>query len=75
MSADIVSLPSASPSYYTIRKEGQFWTLQIVTPNRVGTLRTTVARFADREGAIASGRKTASELRLPFKSGRARDAS
>jgi len=71
MSATVTRLPTAAPSYYTVRKAGRAWAVEIVTPCPIKALRTAIARFADRGEAIAYGEKRAAELGRPFRIGRA----
>jgi hypothetical protein len=66
-----ISLRTACSSYYAIRKAGQRWAVQIVTPCGVEPLRTTVATFVDGDGAIAYAEKVAAEMRRPFHMGEA----
>jgi hypothetical protein len=69
MTATITRLPTASPSFYTVRKVGRWWAVQIVTPAGMKPLRTTIATCADREEAIAYGQKRAAEMKRPFQTG------
>lgn len=63
---DVTKLPTASPSYYTIRKVKGGWAVQLVTP----PLRTSIAMSGDRDQAIAYGQDAAARTHRPFKLGR-----
>lgn len=68
MSAQIVKHPNAARSYYTVRKAGRFWAVVLVTPIGTGrSLRTAIARSADREAAMAYGAEIAALVERPFK--------
>lgn len=66
--SNVIRLPTASTSYFTIRKTARGWAVQIVTPiEGLRPLRTTLAVYADRDGAIAYGRNHAALIHRPFK--------
>lgn len=67
----VTRLPTASPCFYTVRKVGKIWAVQIVTPSPMVTLRTTIVRFSEQADAIAYGERAAAAAHRPFKSGRA----
>ncbi len=67
MSATVTRLPTAAPSYFTVNKAGSWWAVQLITPTPFNALRTTVARFTDREEAMAFGRERAAAMHRPFK--------
>jgi hypothetical protein len=69
MTATVTKIPSASPSYYTVRKHGRKWGVQIVTPSPFSDLRTTVATTPDRDEAIRYGIEQAAAVHRPFKMG------
>jgi hypothetical protein len=70
MSATITRLPTASPSYFTVRKVGSAWAVQLVTPTPGKPLRTTLTTCSDRDTAIAYGRDRAAAMHRPFQIGR-----
>lgn len=67
MMADIVKLPTAATSYYTVQKWGAEWAVVLVTPAESKKLRTTVCRTADRELATSLGKAAAHRALRPFK--------
>lgn len=67
MSGTVTRLPSAATSYYTVRKSGKGWAVDLVTPAPVRALRTTLRVYHDRESAEADARATAARMLRPFK--------
>lgn len=65
----ITGLPTAATSYYTIRKSGQWWVVELVTPSPVRSLRTKLRSFSDRAAAEADARETAARVKRPFRIG------
>ncbi|UUP19533.1 hypothetical protein [Nitratireductor thuwali] len=65
----ITRLPTAANSYYTVRKSGRHWAVELVTPAPVHALRTKLRLFSDREAAEADARTTAAQMMRPFKIG------
>ncbi len=67
MSANVIRLPTAAPSFYTVRRARGAWIVEIVTPSRPQALRTAVASSSDRETAVTYGRKAAEQTGRGFK--------
>ncbi len=67
MSAQVITLPTANPSFYTVRKFGRDYHVQLVTPAPFKALRTSIARYSDKAEAIAHARDAAQRTRLAFK--------
>lgn len=68
MMADIVKLPTAPASYYTIRRSGRFfWNVVLVTPCEPKPIITKLRRWTDREAAFADAAATANLAKRPFK--------
>jgi len=65
--SNIVKLPSAATSYYTVSKAGRHFIVVLVTPCPGKSLRTRLYRFTDREAAIQHGKDTAARVHRPFK--------
>lgn len=68
--SNITKLPTAAPSYYTVRKAGQNFDVSLVTPCGSKLLVTRLRRWADRDRAIEDAIITAVVMQRPFKEGR-----
>lgn len=72
MPENIISLPTAAVSYYTVNKRGKAWAVVLVTPiEGMKPIKTALYASVDREMAIAHGRHVASRMQRPFKEIRA----
>lgn len=65
--SSVIKLPTAATSYFTVRKAGRFFDVVLVTPGAGKSLKTSLARFADRDAAIHHGKDSAALQRRPFK--------
>jgi len=65
--SNITKLPTAATSYYTVRKDGRFFDIVLVTPSPGMKLRTRLYRFTDRTFAIEQGKAIAAKAQRPFK--------
>lgn len=65
--ATVTRIPSCASSYYTVRKQGRLWVIQLVTPAPGRAVRTSLSYCADLEGALAFGRATATRMHRPFR--------
>lgn len=65
----VTRLPTAATSYYTVRKSGRGWVVELVTPAPVRALRTKLRSFSEREAAEADARETAARMQRPLKIG------
>lgn len=65
----VTRLPTAATSYYTVRKSGRWWAVELVTPAPVRALRTKLRSFSDQQAAEADARETAARMQRPFKIG------
>lgn len=69
---NILKLPTAAVSYYTVNKRGKEWAVVLVTPvDGMKPVKTALWRVRDREMAIAHGKQVASKMQRPFKESRA----
>lgn len=70
-SSKIVRLPTAATSYYTVRRSGRWWCLELVTPQPapLPPLRTKLRSYSDRDAAISDGIATGNRVLRPFKIG------
>ena len=66
---DVIKLPTAATSFYTIRRAGKYWAVVLVTPCTHKALRTVLSRWADRESAFAHATVSAQQTHTPFKVG------
>ena len=64
---NIVKLPTAATTYYTIQRFGKSWGTVLVTPTEAKALRTVLCRHPDRESAFAHAKITAARMLCPFK--------
>lgn len=69
MSGTVTRLPSAATSYYTVRKSGKYWAVELVTPAPGRPLRTKLRAYSERYAALSDGRETAARMLRPFKVG------
>lgn len=69
MNATVTHLPSAATSYYTVRKSGRYWAVELVTPAPGRPLRTKLRSYGDPAAANADAVETAARMKRPFKSG------
>ena len=69
MADNVTRLPTAPESYFTIQKARGGWQVVLATPAGRKTLRTALLWAADRETAMAEGRRMAAEGQRPFKAG------
>ncbi len=73
--AQVVRLPTAATSYIQLRKSGDRWAIEIVTPMPGKPLRTPLATCGHFETALAFAKETAEKkkrpLRLPKEGGSA----
>lgn len=67
MTQNVVKLPTAAPSYVTVRKARDGWTIELVTPVPGKSLRTALYLYPNREAALADGRNVAARMQRPFK--------
>ena len=68
MSARIIHLPSADPSYVTVRRVGRRWAVVLVTPCLgAQPIRTTLARADNYDDAIDFANQSASGIKRPLK--------
>lgn len=65
----VTHLPTAATSYYTVRRSGRWWAVELVTPAPVRALRTKLRSFSEREAAEADARSIAARMKRPFKIG------
>lgn len=65
--SNVIKLPTAATSYFTVRKDGPFWAVQIVTPAPGKAHRTTIISASDKADAFDMGRKAAARSMRPFK--------
>ena len=65
--SNVVNLPTRATSYYTVRRAGKTWAVQLVTPCPGRPICTIVARFSSRAEAFAYGGDTAARLHRPFR--------
>lgn len=65
--SNIVKLPTAATSYYSVNKSGRYFDLVLVTPCPGRNLKTRLYRFTDRNAAIQHGKDVASKALRPFK--------
>ncbi len=72
---NIIRLPTAATSYIQMRKSGDRWVIEVVTPMPGKPLRTVLATCGDFDTAAAFAKETANKqkrpLRLPKAGGRA----
>ena len=66
MTGNIIKLPTAATTYYTIQRAGKRWAMVMVTPTAGKSLRTKLAWFHDRESAFAAAKITAAQMQCPF---------
>ncbi|TGS15911.1 hypothetical protein EN852_009770 [Mesorhizobium sp. M2E.F.Ca.ET.209.01.1.1] len=69
MTAAITRLPTAATSYYTVRKSGRNWAVELVTPAPGRPLRTKLRSYSDPAAANADAAETAKRMARPFKIG------
>lgn len=68
MTDNIIKLPTAATSYYTVNKQGRFFKVMLVTPLPGGKpIKTVLYGSCDRQTAIEYGRQTAERMNRPFK--------
>lgn len=67
MTDNVTRLPGAPETYITIGKARGGWTVVMATPIGRKTLRTALLWTADREAAIAEGRRIAAQRQRPFR--------
>jgi len=65
----VTKLPTAPTSFYTTRKAGKGWAVLMVTPVGTKSIRSTLARYADRESAVAHAKVIADMMQRPFVEG------
>jgi len=65
--SNVVKLPTASTSFFTVQKRGAFFEVVLVTPMPKKNLKTWICSYSDRDTAIAVGKKLASQRERPFK--------
>ncbi|MBM1309076.1 hypothetical protein JQT66_04410 [Sulfitobacter mediterraneus] len=65
--SDIINLPTAAPSYYTVHKSGPLFSVFLITPCGSQKLKTRLCDFRDRDSAIEFGREVAATQKRPFK--------
>ena len=66
MMGQVIKLPTAATTYYTIQRAGKRWAMVLVTPTAGKSLRTKLAWFHDRESAFAAAKITAAQMQCPF---------
>ena len=71
--SNVTKLPTAPTSFFTVRKTRNLFTVQLVTPVGEKNLRTSLARFSDRQEAIAYAEQVSRQRQRPLKIGRGRD--
>jgi len=69
--SNVVPLPTRAASYYTVRKSGKDWLVQLVTPCPGKDLRTVLARASSKTQAMTYAAQQAALNHRPFKMGRA----
>ena len=68
MNAQIIPLPSAATSYFTVRRIGKRWAVVLVTPiPGAQPLRTTLARADNYVTAVDFATQSASGIQRPLK--------
>lgn len=70
--SNVTKLPTAPTSYYTVRKSKNIFTVQLVTPAGDRDLRTSLARFNNRQEAIAYAEQVSKQRQRPLNIGRGR---
>ena len=66
--SSVVKLPTAAPSYLTVRKAGRFFDVVLVTPvEGMRALTTALYRLDDRDAAVRHGIEVAERMKRPFK--------
>jgi len=72
MSADIVKLPTARTSYFTVRKGRGGWSVLLVTPIPIGrrTMSTTLAKLRTFDDAVGYATHHGRLQQLPVRIGR-----
>ncbi|MCK0151081.1 hypothetical protein MWU54_13655 [Marivita sp. S6314] len=66
---EVVKLPTAATSYYTVIKAGRHFDVVLVTPCPGKDLRTRLYRVPERQCAHDIARNLAADMKRPFKIG------
>lgn len=69
MSAPVKRLPTALESFFAVRPSRDWWLVELVTPARPRTIRTTVARFRDNAEAVDHATGIATQMQRPLNIG------
>lgn len=67
MKGNVVKLPTAASSYYTVRKARAGWAVELVTPAPGAPLRTSLYWHSERQAAVEEGEQVAARMQRPFK--------
>ena len=68
MTARIISLPTAAPSYIAVRKAGRRYKVDLVTPIETGRkIRTTLASTSSLAAAIRYAEETGLRMKRPVR--------
>lgn len=65
--SNVTKLPTASPSYVTVRKRGGGWDVMLVTPCPGRAIKTRLISTSDEAMAYEQARETAARIFRPFR--------
>lgn len=67
MTRNVVKLPTAATSYYTVRKVRGGWAVALVTPCPGKALRTDLYYHTNRDAAVEEAQRVAARMLRPCK--------